>query len=77
MRCAHLFYLYIIFVVVVFVKDEFKDKDDTTRDYCINHCKYGRVFFSIFKEKSFNFEFSLKKLQLFATFFVILRNNHS
>lgn len=39
-----LFYLYIIFVVVVFVKDEFKDKDDTTRDYCINHCKYGRVF---------------------------------
>ena len=32
-----LFYLYIIFVVAVFMKDEFKDEDDTTGDHCIKN----------------------------------------
>ena len=34
-----LFCLYIIIVVAVFVRDEFKDKDDTVGDHCINNCE--------------------------------------
>jgi hypothetical protein len=34
-----LFCIYIIVVVAVFVKDEFKDEDDTVGDHCINNCE--------------------------------------
>lgn len=34
-----LFCIYIIIVVAIFVKDEFKDEDDTVGIHCINKCE--------------------------------------
>ena len=34
-----LFCLYIIIVVAVFVRDEFKDEDDKVGDHCIKNCE--------------------------------------
>ena len=33
------FCIYIIIVVAVFVKDEFKDEDDPVGDHCIKNCE--------------------------------------
>ena len=34
-----LFMIYIIMVVVVFVKDEFKDEDNSVENKCVNNCE--------------------------------------